>query len=215
MKWYVYVIASVILVAIGVGIGYYVWGYHKAPATASVEWKLSDQTQGETARDISEYERRIDELERENTELLIAIQSDWEAPATEGEYEGTVTENELTWRWTERGGGYGLADFNEGRAYMYFDPWAFPVDVEITREADGQLGATLSTTEEGLILNDVRLYADYGELFPEKKVGIRCGAGMELPETPVIMAGLEYSGWGAQYEYSGEHRVLITKSWYF
>jgi len=98
---------------------------------------------------------------------------------------------------------------------MYFDIWALPVDVEITREANGGIGATVSTDAEGIMLSDVSVFADYDKLFPEKKVRLGIGVGLRYPDKAVIMGAVEYKSYGVQYEYADAHTVLLTKSWSF
>ena len=83
------------------------------PAT----WRVSPRTAGETAEDLSAYERRIGELEealeQRDAELLAAVQADFVAPLATVVYEAEVSEEQpdiLRWEWLERGGGSGLAD---------------------------------------------------------------------------------------------------------
>ncbi len=80
-----------------------------------------------------------------------------------GFYETEVPKEQseiLTWEWTERGGGSGVADFARRDVTMKWNEWRFAVDVETKRERDGRLGATVSKDEPGLELEQKEFYAD-------------------------------------------------------
>ena len=121
----------------------------------------------------------------------------------------------LTWTWLERGGGSGVADFARRDVTMNWNEWRFGVDVEWTREADGRLGATVSTNESGLELEETRFYADdpWKKKWYEKfEVGVGVGYGDGL--TGEVHAG--YAGWtvSAQRGQRGE-TYLMRKTWEF
>lgn len=163
-KAFVGIVAVVATVGVGVGIGYLIWGYRGGGGEAVDEWRVSSQTAGGTAKDLSAYERRIEELEEaleeRDAELLAAVQADFVAPAETVVYEAEAIDQTLAWTWLERGGGTGLADFARRDVEMRWNDWRFAVDVELTREKDGRIGATVSTNEPGLELEETRFYAD-------------------------------------------------------
>ncbi|MGD8719586.1 MAG: hypothetical protein PVH29_12300 [Candidatus Zixiibacteriota bacterium] len=215
------VIAVALVFGAGVGAGYIIWGYQGTPENPLVEtWRVSPRTAGGTAEDLSAYERRIEELEtalaQRDAELLAAVQADFYAPPATSVYEAEVPEGQpdaLTWEWTERGGGSGLADFAERDVEMNWNPWRFAVDVELTRERDGRLGATVSTNEPGLELEETRFYADdpWEKKWYEKfEVGVGVGYGDGL-------VGEVHGGWdgwnvSAQRDRLGE-TYLVRKTW--
>ena len=195
------VAAVVITIGVGVTIGYFIWGYHGGGGDAVSTWRASPQTAGGTAADIREYKRRIAELgeslgERD-AELLAAVQANFYAPPATTVYAAEVPEGQpevLTWEWMERGGGSGLADFGRRDVRMDWNPWRFGVDVEITREKDGRLGATVSTNEPGLELEQVQFFADdpWKEKWYQKfEAGLAVGWGAGC----TAQGHLGYSGW--------------------
>jgi len=154
--------------AVGLGTGYLVWGYKSsAPGPAPATWRISQRTVGGTALPLNQYERRNAELEKalkqRDAELIAAVQADVVAPAATTTHEATTIEGRpdtLTWSWLERGGGDGVADFGQRDVTMNWKPWRFDVDVELTREKDGRVGATVSTTEPGLEIAQTRFFMD-------------------------------------------------------
>ena len=158
------VVAVLVTVGVGIGIGYLIWGYRGGGGEAISEWRVSQRTGGRTAEKLSAYKRRMAELEEaieeRDAELLAAVQADFVAPATTTVHEAEVKDQTLAWTWLERGGGTGLADFARRDVRMNWNAWQFAVDVELTREKDGRLGATVSTDEPGLELKETRFYAD-------------------------------------------------------
>ena len=164
-KAFLGIVAVLATVGVGIGIGYLIWGYRGGGGEAVSKWRVSQRTAGGTAEDLSVYERRIEELEKaleeRDAELLAAVQADFVAPAETVVYEAEVSEPDvLMWTWPERGGGTGLADFARRDVEMRWNDWRFAVDVELTREKDGRIGATVSTDEPGLELAETRFYAD-------------------------------------------------------
>ena len=158
------VVAVLVTVGVGIGIGYLIWGYRGGGGEAISEWRVSQRTGGRTAEKLSAYKRRMAELEEaieeRDAELLAAVQADFVAPAATTVHEAEVKDQTLAWTWLERGGGTGLADFARRDVRMDWNEWRFGVDVELTREKDGRLGATVSTNEPGLELEQVQFYAD-------------------------------------------------------
>ena len=195
------IVAVVVTIGVGVAIGYLIWGYRGGGGEPVDRWQVSKQTMGVTAEDIAGYKCRIAELEedgkRREAELLAAVQADFYAPPATTIYEAEVPEGQpevLTWTWLERGGGSGLADFGERDVRMDWNRWFVPVDVEVTREADGKLGVTVSTTEKDLELEQVKFYADdpWKEKWYEKfEAGLAVGWGAGC----TVQGHAGYSGW--------------------
>jgi hypothetical protein len=76
-----------------------------------------------------------------------------------------------------------IADFGRRDVTMNWNPWRFGVDVEFTREADGRLGATVSTNEPGLELEQTRFYADD----PWKKSGTKNSGSASRAVTVTVL----------------------------
>jgi|GEM_PF-2432275 len=216
------VVAAALILGAGVGIGYLIWGYRGAAAgPPPATWRASPRTAGGTAEDLSAYKRRIAELvaavDERDAELLAAVQADFYAPPATVVYEAESPAEKpdvLTWTWLERGGGSGLADFSSRDVAMTWNPWWFAVDVELTRERDGRLGATVSTDEPGLELEQTRFYADdpWREKWYEK---FDAGAGVGYGDG---LTGEVHAGWGGwtvsvQYNQRGERTYLLRKTW--
>lgn len=192
------VVAVLFTVGVGIGIGYLIWGYRSGGGEAVSEWRVSQKTAGRTAEKLSAYERRIDELERD-AELLAAVQADFVAPAETVVYEAEVKDQTLRWEWLERGGGTGLADFARRDVTMDWNRWDIAVDVELTREKDGRLGATVSTNEPGLVLAETRFYADdpWKEKWYEKfEAGLAVGYGAGA----TAQGHLGWGGWAVYFQ---------------
>lgn len=227
MKWFAGAAAVLATIAIGVGIGYLIWGYHGGGGEAVSTWRASQRTAGGTAADIGEYKRRIAELEtlrERDAELLAAVQADFYAPPATTVYEAEVPEGQpevLTWEWAERGGGSGLADFGSRDVRMDWNPWRFAVDVELTREKDGRLGATVSTNEPGLELEQVQFFADdpWKEKWYQKfEAGLAIGWGSGC----TAQGHLGYSGWNIYLQRNqilgnepADSTVMVGKDWRF
>lgn len=201
MKWFAGAAAVLATIAVGVTIGYFIWGYRGGGGETVETWRVSQRTAGMTAEDKAKYERRIAELEvaieERDAELLAAIQADFYAPPATTVYEAEVPEGQpevLAWEWLERGGGSGLADFGSRDVRMDWNRWFVPVDVEVTREADGKLGVTVSTTEKDLELEQVKFFADdpWEEKWYQKfEAGLAIGWGGGC----TAQGHLGYSGW--------------------
>jgi hypothetical protein len=205
---------ALLLVGVGVGIGYLIWGYRGAPETPPPDtWRISPRTAGGTAEDVSAYKRRIAELEAAVDERDAELLAAFYAPPATTVYEAEAPAGQpdsLTWEWTERGGGSGLADFGARDVAMTWNPWRFAVDVELTRERDGRLGATVSTCEPGLELEETRFYADDPwkvKWYEKFEAGVGAGYGNGL-------VGEVHAGWtvSAQRDRRGE-TYLLRKTW--
>ena len=213
--------AALLLIGVGVGIGYLIWGYRGAPEEPPPEtWRVSERTAGGTAEELSAYKRRIAELEEaveeRDAELLAAVQADFVAAPATVVYEAEVLEEQpdtLTWTWLERGGGSGLADFARRDVTMNWNPWRFAVDVEWTREADGRLGATVSTNEPGLELEQTKFYAEdpWKEKWYEKfEVGLAGGYGNSY----AVQGHAGWGGWSIYIQHDRARKLyLVGKSW--
>jgi hypothetical protein len=217
------VVAVLLIFSAGVGAGYLIWGHRPGGvAEPLATWRVSRRTAGRTAEPIEKYERRIAELEeaieQRDAELLAAVQADFVAPPATTVHGAEVPEEQpdvLAWEWTERGGGSGLADFARRDVRMDWYPWQFPVDVELTREADGRIGVTVSTDEPGLELEQTKFYAEdpWKKKWYEKfEAGVGVGYGDAL--TGEVHAG--WGGWNvsAQRDQRGE-TYMVRKTWRF
>lgn len=205
-KTFTGIMAVLVTVGVGIGIGYLIWGYRGGGGAPVSEWRVSQKTAGRTAEKLSAYKRRIAELEEaaeeRDAELLAAVQADFVAPAETVVYKAEVKDQTLEWEWLERGGGTGLADFARRDVTMNWNDWRFAVDVELTRERDGRLGATVSTDEPGLVLAETRFYADdpWKEKWYEKfEAGLAGGYGDGF----TAQAHFGWGGWAVYAQRSG------------
>ena len=185
---------------------------HK-PTIDTYDEIISKNTRVESGKDIDDYDNDNPELNTIDGDKVAVIEAEFTIPETRVVYEVVeVEKNIYRWGWDKRGGGAGI--MKDGEVEMIFNPFVIPVDVEIKR-SDDMVVAGVSTTNKEVELSDMEFYVDSSELFPEKNISVGIAAGINDEGTACIHGRAGYKGYDVIYEYSGEHEVLVGKSWMF